>query len=140
MHIKTQTTITENQNKCNFRDIMCVLFVEKEYFYCVEFENILFNAFDTYMLTVKPQFYYTTYLSKQIASLFNQTSNGILSINYLISSTGSYMLTASKNTSRYPCHTPNCFLRILNRKFLKNKIDAVKFHQFRYLTKNQYLM
>lgn len=43
---------------------MCVLFVEKEYFYCVEFENILFNAFDTYMLTVKPQFYYTTYLSK----------------------------------------------------------------------------
>lgn len=64
MHIKTQTTITENQNKCNFRDIMCVLFVEKEYFYCVEFENILFNAFDTYMLTVKPQFYYTTYLSK----------------------------------------------------------------------------
>lgn len=62
-----------------------VLFVEKKYFYCVEVEHVLRNAFDTYMLPVKTEFilgvYYTTYLSKQIASLFNQTSNGILSIN-----------------------------------------------------------
>lgn len=47
---------------------MWVLFVEKKYFYCVEVEHVLRNAFDTYMLPVKTEFilgvYYTTYLSK----------------------------------------------------------------------------
>lgn len=57
----------------------------------------------------------------------------------LIPSKFYWELYAIKNIDAHVLHQ-TFFYEFFNRKFLENKIDSVKFHLLRYLTKNQYLM